>query len=282
MAPAALSTARCREAAGCERESACCTWHTQSSPCASRARMRKRVSSPSARSRRVTGSTWRRAACIRACGSPNFRGAARFSLTIARLRGTRAQDRARARGSVAAGAASFRSEGPLAAPNPPGTTEPSPASGGPASAGPAAPGAAEGNFLFLSELLGSPVRGPAGELLGKLVDALAEVEGGFPRVRALRVRAAPARAARRAEWDEVVICEPGDIRLRRGHEALGPLRLPSNEIPLAQDVLDRQIVDTADAQVERVNDLHLLSARGTLRVRHADIGSRRRVRRLVR
>jgi magnesium transporter len=164
----------------------------------------------------------------------------------------------------------------LAAPNPPGTTEPSSGTGGPA----ASPGAGEGNFVFLSELLGSPVRGPAGELLGKLVDTLAEVEGAFPRVRALRVRSVQARTVLRAEWDDVVACEPGDIRLRRGHEALGPLRLPSNEIPLAQDVLDRQIVDTDDAKVERVNDLHLLTARGTLRVAHVDVGFRGLVRRL--
>ena len=124
------------------------------------------------------------------------------------------------------------------------------------------------------------MRGPAGELLGKLVDTLAEVEGAFPRVRALRVRSVQARAVLRAEWDDVAVCEPGDVRLRRGHEALGPLRLPSHEIPLAQDVLDRQIVDTDDAKVERVNDLHLLRARGTLRVVHVDVGFRGLVRRL--
>ena len=72
------------------------------------------------------------------------------------------------------------------------------------------------------------------------------------------------------DWEDVHGWNGGAIRLRRGAEALKPLQLLSNEIPLAQDVLDRQIVDTDDAKVERVNDLHLLRARGELRVAHVD------------
>ena len=134
-------------------------------------------------------------------------------------------------------------------------------------------------FLFLSQLLGAPVRGPQGERLGRLVDALAEVDNAYPRVRALRVKTRSGEVLR-VEWDSVVSCEPGEVRLRLGRAALGPLHLPPNEIPLAQDVLDRQIVDTDDAKVERVNDLHLVRARGELRVAHVDVGFRGLVRRM--
>jgi len=82
------------------------------------------------------------------------------------------------------------------------------------------------------------------------------------------------------DWEDVHGWNGGAIRLRRGAEALKPLQLLSNEIPLAQDVLDRQIVDTDDAKVERVNDLHLLRARGELRVAHVDVGFRGLVRRM--
>src|SRR5438105_14041646 len=51
-------------------------------------------------------------------------------------------------------------------------------------------------------------------------------------------------------------------------------------MPVAQEVLDRQIVDTDDAKVAGVNDLHLLRARGELRVAHVDVGFRGRVRRV--
>ena len=139
----------------------------------------------------------------------------------------------------------------------------------------------EGTFVFLSELLGRPVFGPQGERLGKVVDFLADAsELSYPKVTALRIRLPRRGQVRRVEWDDVDSCEPEGARLKRGPEAMQPLKLLGNEIPLAQDILDRQIVDTDDAKVERVNDLHLLRARGELRVAHVDVGFRGLVRRM--
>src|SRR3954466_11760226 len=101
----------------------------------------------------------------------------------------------------------------------------------------------EGTFVFLSELLGKPVRGPDGAALGKVVDFLADAgEPSYPRVTALRIKR--KGVVLRAEWAEVESCEPGGTRLRRGAESLQELKLLGSEIPLAQDVLDKQIVDT--------------------------------------
>ncbi|MFN2548074.1 MAG: magnesium transporter [Myxococcales bacterium] len=140
----------------------------------------------------------------------------------------------------------------------------------------------EGTFVFLSELIGRPARGASGERLGKVVDFLADAsEPAYPKVTALRVKVPSLRGeVKRVEWADVASCEPSGTRLKRGAEALQPLKLQGNEIPLAQDVLDRQIVDTDDAKVERVNDLHLLRARGDLRVAHVDVGFRGLVRRM--
>jgi magnesium transporter len=149
--------------------------------------------------------------------------------------------------------------------------------------GPAAPASQpprEGTFLFLSDLLGLPVLGPAGGRLGTLVDLLAEAAGVYPRVKALRVRIRMGGEVKRVEWEDVEGWNGRAVRLKRGAEALRPPQLLSTEIPLAQDVLDRQIVDTDDAKVERVNDLHLLLARGELRVAHVDVGFRGLVRRM--
>ena len=144
-----------------------------------------------------------------------------------------------------------------------------------------AAGAREGTFLFLSALLGRPVLGPDGRRLGTLVDLLADgSEPAYPRVRALRVRLPLQGEVRRVEWEDVADCDERGVRLRRGAEALQTLRQTPSEIPLAQDVLDRQIVDTDDAKVERVNDLHLVRARGDLRVAHVDVGFRGLVRRM--
>ncbi len=138
----------------------------------------------------------------------------------------------------------------------------------------------EGTFLFLSELLGLPVVGSSGERLGTLADLLADATSAYPRVQALRVRTGGGNELKRVEWEDVEGWDAGAMRLRRGAEALKPLQLLASEIPLAQDVLDRQIVDTDDAKVERVNDLHLLGARGNLRVAHVDVGFRGLVRRM--
>ena len=125
------------------------------------------------------------------------------------------------------------------------------------------------------------MRGPDGARLGTVVDFLAEAsEPAYPRITALRVRISVRGELRRAQWEEVVSCDASGTRLKQGVASLQPLRLPVNEIPLAQDVLDRQVVDTDDAKVERVNDLHLLRARGELRVAHVDVGFRGLVRRM--
>ncbi len=149
--------------------------------------------------------------------------------------------------------------------------------------GPAAPASQpprEGTFLFLSDLLGHRVVGPGGKRLGTLVDLLADSAGAYPRVKALRVRTRMGGEVKRVEWEDVAGWDGRGVRLKRGAEALRPLQLQSSEIPLVQDVLDRQIVDTDDAKVERVNDLHLLLARGELRVAHVDVGFRGLVRRM--
>jgi CBS domain-containing protein len=139
----------------------------------------------------------------------------------------------------------------------------------------------EGTFVFLSELLGRPVRGASGERLGTVIDFLADAsEPAYPKMTALRVRTRLRGEVKRVEWADVASCEPSATRLKRGAEALQPLKSLTNEIALAQDVLDRQIVDTDDAKVERVNDLHLLRARGDLRVAHVDVGFRGLVRRM--
>jgi len=138
----------------------------------------------------------------------------------------------------------------------------------------------EGTFVFLSDLLGLAVHGPAGEKLGSVVDFLADASGAYPRISAVRVRHGLRGEVKRVEWADVQDWDSRSLRLRRGTEALAPLQLHATEIPLAQDVLDRQIVDTDDAKVERVNDLHLLRARGELRVAHVDVGFRGLVRRM--
>src|SRR4030081_2528282 len=86
-------------------------------------------------------------------------------------------------------------------------------------------GAHEGTFLFLSRLLGRRVSGADGRRLGTLVDVVADTgEGVYPRVRALRVRVSLTGDLRRVEWEDVASCDEHGTQLKRGAEALGPLK----------------------------------------------------------
>jgi CBS domain-containing protein len=138
----------------------------------------------------------------------------------------------------------------------------------------------EGTFFFLSELQGMPILSASGEKLGRLVDLIVDdSEPAYPPVRAIGVRAG-SRETRRVSWSEVEELGAGFIRLRRGREALGPMERQPNEFSLVEDVLDRQLVDTDGAKVRRANDVHLLLARGGLRVAHVDVGVRGLIRRI--
>ena len=63
-------------------------------------------------------------------------------------------------------------------------------------------------------------------------------------------------------------------------EALRPLDVRQDEILLRDELLDKQVVDTFGAKIERVNDIHLLIVKQDLRVVHVDFGLRGLLRRL--
>ena len=136
-------------------------------------------------------------------------------------------------------------------------------------------------FVFLSDLIGTTVWGDDHQRLGRLTDMLIEAAPpAYPRVQAIRIRTFRPREMKRIGWEDIADVTGKAIKIRRGVAALRPIEFNSNEIPIVQDVLDRQILDTDGAKVERVNDIHLIWARGELRLAHVDVGFRGLVRRL--
>jgi CBS domain-containing protein len=138
-------------------------------------------------------------------------------------------------------------------------------------------------FFYLSQLLDRPVLSRDGRHVGRLVEVGCAADEPFPRVATYYVKpgwlasvtlAAPAPAFAELPADR--------LRLAVATSELQPSerRLP-DEILLRREILDKQIVDTDGARVVRVNDVHLLRARGSeVRVVHVDIGFRGIVRRL--
>lgn len=133
-------------------------------------------------------------------------------------------------------------------------------------------------FLFLSDLIGKKVVDAQGAVLGKVSDLVIATGEPYPPVESLEVRSRTARVE--LSWSAVAALD-GDVRLRPEARPAPPPETPvPDRIRLAGEILDRQIVDIGGAKLVRVNDLHLLEAKGALRVAHVDVGLRGLVRRL--
>ena len=136
-------------------------------------------------------------------------------------------------------------------------------------------------FLFLSEILNRRVIDSKGEVLGKLVDLRAKLRVLFPPVISVRVRRKKGKKIVSFPWDAVESINDDAVRLKRDAESRTlDTSIKEGEILLRDEVLDKQVVDTHGAKVERVNDFHLLLTEGQLRVVHVDLGIRGILRRL--
>ncbi|UCB52594.1 MAG: magnesium transporter [Candidatus Zixiibacteriota bacterium] len=136
-------------------------------------------------------------------------------------------------------------------------------------------------FLFLSEILNRKVIDSQGNAVGKVLDLRAKLGELFPPVISIRVRSKKDREIMSFRWDDVASINENSIKLKP--EAAShtlDISLREKEILLRDEVLDKQVVDTHGAKVERVNDFHLLLAEGQLRVVHVDLGIRGILRRL--
>jgi magnesium transporter len=136
-------------------------------------------------------------------------------------------------------------------------------------------------FLYFSELLGRPVLAAGGARVGRMVDLKVHLGELYPKAGTLVVRRRSAKAPRALNWGQVETLDDKAITLRPGAEsALADLDVGPEEILVREDLLDKQVVDTHGARIERVNDVHLLIVHGELRIAHVDFGIRGILRRL--
>jgi magnesium transporter len=135
-------------------------------------------------------------------------------------------------------------------------------------------------FVFLSELIGRTVALPDGPI-GRLGDLKIGLGEPFPRVVSLVLRRRRKKQLLELDWADVESCDERAITLKPAAAGrLRPLEVGREEILLRDDLLDKQVVDTLGARIERVNDVHLLVVKNDLRVVHVDFGARGLLRRL--
>jgi magnesium transporter len=140
---------------------------------------------------------------------------------------------------------------------------------------------ASGHFLFISEILNRPVLAATGATVGKLHDLKVRLGDPYPKIVSLAIRKRWKKAKLEIDWARLDRLETGTLKLQEGaEETLRPLETGPEEILLRDELLDKQVVDTFGARIERVNDIHLLSVNHDLRVVHVDFGWRGILRRL--
>lgn len=115
-------------------------------------------------------------------------------------------------------------------------------------------------ILYLSALLGQPVRGASGEVVGKLADMvvhMSETET-FPPVAGL-VTTIVGRSRLRffIHASDIAEISEGGVRLKTDQLNLAPFARRDSEVLLNKDVLDKQLVDINGRRVIRVNDVTL-------------------------
>src|SRR3954469_3286491 len=133
-------------------------------------------------------------------------------------------------------------------------------------------------MLYLSQVIGTPVRDTSGEPLGKVADLIVAVGERYPPVTGLVIKT--DRRQIFLPWSSVASLDADGARLKTSTLDVSKFRQRRNEILLRGDLMDKQIVDIDGRRVVRVNDVSLDVVRGALRLVAVDVGAAGILRRL--
>ena len=130
------------------------------------------------------------------------------------------------------------------------------------------------HMLYLSQMLGKPVVDATGEKIGTISDLAISTGEVFPRITSLAFQG-PGKVPFMISWRKYVDEFDDDgIRLAVQSHDIRFSYLQPDEVLLARDLLNRQIVDTQGMKVVRVNDLKLSVSGSQLRLLGAEVGTR--------
>lgn len=129
-------------------------------------------------------------------------------------------------------------------------------------------------MLYLSQMLGKPVYDASGEKIGTVSDLAISTGEVFPRITSLAFKG-PGRVPIMISWRKYVDEFNDDgITLSVDSPDIRFSYLQPDEVLLARDLMNRQIVDTQGMKVVRVNDLKLSQSGSQLRLLGAEVGAR--------
>jgi len=132
--------------------------------------------------------------------------------------------------------------------------------------------------FFLADLVGAEVRSPDEASPCRIVDFTLLLGEKYPRLSHIVVETA-AGERHLARRDQFSRFASGALELMQSANSLPHLSDVPDSV-LVRNIWDKQIVDTSDARVVRVNDLQIAEVKGELRLLGVDVGFRGLLRRL--
>ncbi len=133
---------------------------------------------------------------------------------------------------------------------------------------------------YLSDLMGKPVADVDGECIGHLTDLIASLRGRIPHPEIVALAVKWSGGTFLVPFSDVAVLIAPAIPLTRHLQDIVPYEPGEHDLYLAQDVLDKQIIDTNGVRVVRVNDLDLARINNHFYVANVDVGGLGLLRRL--
>jgi CBS domain-containing protein len=133
---------------------------------------------------------------------------------------------------------------------------------------------------FLSELTGKTVADVNGERVGRLDDLVAVTRHNLPHPQVVAIVVKRAGGQLIVPLTDVVVLLAPAVALNKRLQEISAYAPGDQDLYLARDVLDKQIIDTDGVRVVRVNDLELARVNGGFYVANVDIGGLGLMRRL--
>src|SRR4051794_36851696 len=114
---------------------------------------------------------------------------------------------------------------------------------------------------YVSELIGAPIRDQDGHVVGRVTDLLVPVDADYPAIEAIALK--PDHGdARTIPWSALRVLDDGKLGLAGPLAEAPTYESAVQQLSLARQVIDHQIIDVNGVRVVRVNDLQLAPVDG--------------------
>ncbi|HET6387709.1 MAG TPA: CBS domain-containing protein [Armatimonadota bacterium] len=129
-------------------------------------------------------------------------------------------------------------------------------------------------IIYVSELIGAPIREASGRTIGRIKDVVARVaeDSPAPVVGGLITRRGGGETVF-VKWESLAGLSPGAAALKDEEVTMAPFVRRPGEILLVKDLRDKEIVDIEGERVARVNDLGLEMEEGEWIVAGVDVSA---------